>query len=261
MKEQTCILALLLYTSFHPFQVSAFFTIGTPKTTPVPSKIDRSKNPQWLDTLKYPGSPSFNVLEKTIEFANSRTYEEAARFYNEDYVFRGPIIGPITGAEVKRTQQGFSIQDAFPDLETRPFGFTIDPDNPYRCYYMERWEGTNTGSVQIGPITLPPTDEQVQLPTHTMSINWTPQGKVIYTCLSSPLDRWEGTTQGAGAVFGLLKGAGLESSGSVSPGDLALRIQQRFFHALGGFGRNWSVEEEIPAWWKSKARGADPNDI
>jgi hypothetical protein len=40
-----------------------------------------------------------------------------------------------------------------------------------------------------------------------------------------------------------------------------LRLQQRFIHIIGGFGRNWSVEEDIPSWWKSKARGADPNDI
>lgn len=228
---------------------------------PAPPPTKKISGSNFLDTLKYPGEPSFDVLQRTIEFAQSRTYEEAAEYYDKDYVFRGPIIGPITGEEVKRTQQGFRIQDAYPDLETRPFGFCIDPDNPYRCYFMERWEGTNTGQVKIGPIELEPTNEYVQLPTHMMSINWTPEGKVIYACLSSPLDRFEGDTQGAGAVFGLLKGAGLDGTGSVSPGDPLLRLQQRVFHALGGFGRNWSVEEEIPSWWKSKARGADPNDL
>ena len=236
---------------------------SSPSSTKIPAPPPTKKKPgsNFLDTLKYPGEPSFDVLQRTIEFAQSTSYEEVAEYYDKDYVFRGPIIGPITGEEVKRTQQGFRIQDAYPDIETRPFGFCIDPDNPYRCYYMERWEGTNTGSVKIGPIELEPTDNYVQLPTHMMSINWTPEGKVIYACLSSPLDRFEGDTQGAGAVFGLLKGAGLDGTGSVSPGDPFLRLQQRFFHALGGFGRNWSVEEEIPSWWKSKARGADPNDL
>jgi hypothetical protein len=93
-----------------------------------------------------------------------------------------------------------------------------------------------------------------------MSINWTPEGKIIYACLSSPLDRWEGNTQGAGAVFGLLAGGGL-GGGSPSVGNVFFRLQQRLTHVLGVFGISWSVEEEIPSWWKSKARGADPNDM
>jgi hypothetical protein len=125
---------------------------------------------------------------------------------------------------------------------------------------MERWEGTNTGSLKIGPLTVPPTNNQVQVPTHILSVNWTPQGTIIYTCLSSPLDRFEGTTKGVGAVFGLLSGAGVAVT-SVSPGDNFLRLQQRLFQATGAFGRTWSKEEEIPSWWKSKARGADPNDL
>lgn len=126
---------------------------------------------------------------------------------------------------------------------------------------MERWEGTNTGSLTLGPATIPPTNNQVQCPTHVMSLNWTPQGKVIYTCLSAPLDRWEGTTKGGGAVIGLLAGAGTDSGNDTAIGSPMLRFQQRVVHMIGSFGRNWSVEEGIPDWWKSKSRGADPNDM
>jgi len=258
----TTLLLVSRVESFSMFNVESLSIFNTKPTAaaPVPSKIDRTKNPQWLDVLKYDGEPTFDVLQKTMDFANARTYDELKDLYHEDYVFRGPIIGPITSQEVQRTQQGFQIQDAYTDIETRPFGFTVDPDNPYRCYYMERWEGTNDGELKIGPLTIPPTNNEVQLPTHVMSLNWTPEGKVIYACLSSPLDRFEGTTKGAGAIFGLLVRGGLDNT-NVSVGDAVLRLQQRFFHAIGGFGRNWSVEEEIPSWWKSKARGADPNDM
>jgi hypothetical protein len=40
-----------------------------------------------------------------------------------------------------------------------------------------------------------------------------------------------------------------------------LRLQQRLITLLTGFGRPWSVDADIPLWWKSKAKGADPNDI
>lgn len=250
------LVVLLIYGGMCGNAVTAFSTKAQPQAPP-PSNIQTNT---WLDTLKYPGTPSFDVLQKTIEFANANDYDTVATYYDAEYVFRGPIIGPITGDEVKKAQQGFRVQDAYPDLETRPFGFTIDPDNPYRSYYFERWEGTNTGSVKLGPQELPPTNDAVKLPTHIMSLNWTPEGKIIYACLSSPLDRFEGTTKGSGAIFGLLVGAGLPPSNAV-PGNALLRLQQRVIHAIGGFGRNWSYEEDIPSWWKSKARGADPNDL
>jgi hypothetical protein len=156
--------------------------------------------------------------------------------------------------------KSFKINSAYPDYQRRPFGFTIDPDNPYRCYFFERWEGTNTGSAQVGPMVIPPTNADVKLPTHIISIHWNPEGKIRYTCLSSPLDRFEGTSKGAGAIFGLLVGAGVDT-GNASVGDLKLRLQQRLVHAIGGLGRTWSEETDIPSWWKSKARGADPNDL
>jgi hypothetical protein len=245
-------------SAFNAFtQVKKTLSIPTNYNGPPPSQVSTES---WLDILEYDQPPSFDVLSKTIDFATRKTYEERNEFLAGDYVFRGPIIGPITFSDVKKTQQGFNIVDAFPNLQTRPFGFTVDPDNPYRCYWFERWEGTNTNPVKIGKMELPPTNADVKLPTHIMSVHWTPEGKIKYSCLSSPLDRWEGTTKGAGAVFGLLVGAGMGST-SASVGDLALRMQQRLVHAIGGFGRNWSLEEDIPSWWKSKARGADPNDL
>lgn len=239
--------------------LNVFAPLKPPSKTyagPPPSKVNTES---WLDVLQYDEPPKFDILAKSIEFANCKTFDEIGDFFAEDYVFRGPIIGPITSDDVRNAQEGFNIQNAYPNLETRPFGFTIDPDNAFRCYWFERWEGTNTEGVKLGPMDLPPTNNDIKLPTHIMSANWTPEGKIKYACLSNPLDRFEGTTNGAGAVFGLLVGAGVQS-GNVSVGSSALRFQQRLFHAIGGFGRNWSVEEKIPKWWKSKARGADPND-
>ena len=47
------------------------------------------------------------------------------------------------------------------------------------------------------------------------SITWNPDGKVVYESISPPVDRFEGNTKGAGAVFGLLAGAGLQLPASV----------------------------------------------
>ena len=61
-------------------------------------------------------------------------------------------------------------------------------------------------------------------------------------------------------MFGLLAFAGIPVGGAV--GDVSLMIQQKANMAFGGaLGKAWSFEWDIPKWWKSKARGADPNDI
>ena len=134
--------------------------------------------------------------------------------------------------------------------------------NPFRCFFFERWTGTMTGSIKIGSLlTLPPTQRRVETPIHVTSVVWNPQGKVVYETISPPVDRFEGNTKGAGAVFGLLAGAGLELPTAV--GDGALMLQQRLNTDLlrGIFGKTWSNEEEVPTWWKSRAKGADPTDI
>ena len=168
-------------------------------------------------------------------------------------------VGPITAKDVRETQKRFNVMGAYPDLQFQAFGFTIDPENPYRCYYFERWRGKNTDSVQIGPITLPPTNKETVIPTHVMSVNWTPNGKIIYHCLSAPLDRFEGNTMGQGAVFGLLQNAGVPLPPS-SVGNLPLIVNQKITAPLIN-QKTFSDDDDVPNWWKSKAKGADANDI
>merc|ERR1711879_598618 len=134
------------------------------------------------------------------------------------------------------------------------------PQNPYRCFFFERWTGTHTGEINLGPMTIPPTGNRIETPIHVTSITWNPQGKIVYQAISPPVDRFEGNTKGGGAVFGLLVGAGVDT-GSPSVGNPFLMLQQKLVQALGFLGKQWSDDAEIPAWWKSTAKGADPNDM
>jgi len=215
-----------------------------------------------MDHLRFGDSlPSFDVLERTMEYASLKTNEAMAGYYADDYIFRGSIIGPITNQDVIDTQSGFNVADAYPDLDRGLFGFQVDPNNPYRCFFFERWTGTHTGVIKLGPlITIPATNRRIETPLHITSITWNPEGKIAYQSISPPVDRFEGNTKGAGAVFGLLVGAGVDS-GPASVGLPTLMLQQKLVQATGLFGKQWSDEEQIPKWWKSSARGADPNDL
>jgi len=223
------------------------------------SHDDKPKH--WMDFLKFEGAtPSFDVLAKTKEYSKCSTYDELEPYYDHKrYVFRGSIIGPITSKDIRETQKKFNILDAYPDLNIDTFGYTIDPENPFKCYWFERWRGTNQAAIQIGPISLPKTDAYADIPTHIMSVNWTPEEKIIYSCLSSPLDRFEGNTKGQGAVFGLLQTGGLKLPVS-SVGNPILIANQKYIAPLIQ-QKAFSDESDIPTWWKSKARGGDANDI
>jgi len=151
---------------------------------------------------------------------------------------------------------------AYPHIDRGIWGYTADPQNPYRCFFFERWTGTNTGSIQIGKwIALPPTGTRIETPIHLTSLVWAPDGQLVYECISPPLDRFEGNTRGSGAVFGLLAGAGLTLPAQI--GSPFLMVGQRLnTDLLGGlFGKTWSSEEKVAGWWKSKSKGADPTDM
>ena len=219
----------------------------------------------WMDHLKFGGSePTFDVVVRTKEYvaASEANGGLATSYHARDYMFRGSVVGPITGVDVAETHADFNLLGAYPDIDRGIFGYTIDPQNPYRCLFFERWTGTCTGSIKIGSLlTLPPTGNRIETPIHVSSVTWNPEGQVVYECISPPVDRFEGNTKGSGAVFGLLAGAGLALPADI--GSPFLMFGQRFnTDLLGGLlGKTWSSDDQIAAWWKSKAKGADPTDM
>ena len=95
----------------------------------------------------YDSQPNFDVVEMTKEYSSKMSQDEREKYYDDEYLFRGSIIGPITSKDIRETQKGFNILDAYPDIQIEKFGYTIDPENPYRCYWFERWKGTFTKQI------------------------------------------------------------------------------------------------------------------
>lgn len=212
-----------------------------------------------MDHLKHGGAtPTFDVVAKTKEWLAASKARDGggASFFADDYVFRGPIVGPISAKDVSDVQA--YVFAAYPDLEVDNFGFCVDPRNPWRCLWFQRWMGTNTGDLKLGPLTMPPTEKIVETPLAAQSAVWNPAGKLVYLSISDPLDRFEGNTRSA-AIIGLLEGAGAGGAGG-PVGDLGLRFAQRLNQWSGFAGKTWSDDQDIPSWWKSKALGADPTD-
>jgi len=159
------------------------------------------------------------------------------------------------------TNAGFGLSKSFPDLDRQPFGFCVDPENPYRVLFFERWKGTHTGDFEIlgGALKADATQKQSVSPAFPFSITWTPEGKVIYECLTTAVDRFEGNTNGKVAVFGLLETMGISLNNII--GDPILIFQQKLNRLTNGPLQIFSKPEDVPSWWKSKAVGAEKNDM
>lgn len=237
---------------------TAFSTLTPTPVSSVPSVV--SKSPMF-EHLKFDKNPQFDVLEKTKIYIEAQTEEDGLNddWYAADYVLRGPVIGPINRADLRKSQDGLDIRTAFPDLKLNTFGFTIDPENPYRCFYFQRWRGTNSGDMNNYGTIYPATGNEMETPVSVFSVVWNPDGKIVYEQVGAVVDRLEGNTEGKAAVFGMLHTAGLKLS--ANPGDKVFSLIQRVGHLAGNLGRSWSREDEIPKWWISKSRGADATDV
>ena len=180
-------------------------------------------------------------------------------WYSKDYIFRGPIVGPINRADLVKTNVAFGLEAAFPDLERHAFGHCVDPENPYRCLYFERWTATHTGDLKLPKLpTAPATGRRSTSPAFPFSVVWDPDGRVIFEHLGPAVDRFEGNTKGKVAVFGLLETAGLPLNTAV--GNLPLVWAQKLNTFTGG-PKTHSKPEDVPGWWKSGAVAAEANDV
>lgn len=226
-------------------------------TSPSLTTTKKAKSPIF-EYLKFDGKPSFDILEKTKQYVESAGWDRDPSVYDEDYVLRGAVIGPINREDLIGSQTGLGLREAFPDTNIETFGYTIDPENPYRCFYFQRWRATHTADLDAFGDVYPATGIEMEAPVSVFTAVWTPEGKLIYEQVGAVVDRFEGNTQGKAAVFGLLHTAGLKLS--AAPGDKVFGFIQRLGHLLGGRGRSWSKEDEIPKWWSSSSRGADGTD-
>ena len=139
----------------------------------------------------------------------------------------------------------------------------VDPENPYRCLYFERWTATHTGDLKLPKLpAAPATGRRSTSPAFPFSVVWNPDGRVIYEHLGPAVDRFEGNTKGKVAVFGLLETAGVPLDVSVGNPLLVFAQKANAFLDFDGTAiPAYSEPEDVPSWWKSEAVGGETNDV
>jgi hypothetical protein len=214
-------------------------------------------------SVDIPPIPKVEDPNGFIQLAHEFVYS-ASGFYTplnesmlaDDFVFRGPVVGPLNRKDYCNTMRTFDLPTALPDFRPNAFGYHIDPLDPNRVWFMIRHTGTFTGEPGIGlgfGQYVKPTGVKIEGAPETFSIIFDANSrKVKHLSVGYVADRFSGNTNGYGAAFGILKAIGVPLPTSKQP--------LRFLQWLGAEVLNMEAKtysKDVPSWWMSPLICAD----
>lgn len=179
-------------------------------------------------------------------------YDEGA--FAEDFVFRGPYIGPLNKQDYLQTMDAFQIYKAIPDINPNAWGFSIDPKDPNRVWFLVRNTGTFNGSpLAPNSLNVQPNGAKLDGCPETFSITFDEDRKIKYFTVGYVADRFEGNTNGQGAAVGIFNVIGLPFP---KPGPV-LQFAQWFGTEVANIGPMSYSPKDVPNWWKDQSRGSE----
>ena len=171
----------------------------------------------------------------------------------------------------------FQVFQAFPDIKSNAYGFTIDPFNTLKVRFFLK--ATGTYQYPLGgalgqfatSVTGPPDSRPYIGSTEAWAITFNSIEQLQVKCITAGyvIDNFEqddlddssrSTTNGKGLTFGILNTLGIPFP--TTPGNIAIKgIQQLTGKFSTGstalFPKSSSDPEKIPQWWKDQRRGAE----
>ena len=170
----------------------------------------------------------------------------------DDFVFFGPVIGPLNKQDYLGTVSCFKISAAFPDLELKVSDFTRDPTEEDRYWGIVRLEGTHTEGLDLGTGAPPikATGNAVDVGPQAVSVTFDADGRVSRYTGGYVVDRRQGKTGMLGAVFAIVK-----TAGGFVPGRRVAKILNSIGALRKNFPKARSRAEDLPAKWRSWGRG------
>jgi hypothetical protein len=197
--------------------------------------------------------------DELVAMAKDYTNNPSPDWWANDFVFRGPVIGPLCKQDLVDTlTANLALQTAFPDLEANAFGFSADdPIEPNRVWYFVRPRGTFAGPFDHPTKgRIEPTNAPYVAPPEVRSVVFDSRGKIRYQTVGYVADRFTGdTTGGRGAVFGQYAVMGEELD--PNPGSWTLVFLQKLSEYLPDVPKSYSKPENIPDWWTDGRKGAE----
>jgi len=206
---------------------------------------------------------------------NDDGYDARNSILADDFVFRGPVIGPLNKWDYVDVLDYFKIYEAFPDINPNCFGFTVDAVDPMKVRFFVKATGTYQYPLggfmgKVGTAVQKPDGREYVGSTEAWSITFNDLDRMQVRCITAGyvVDRFEEqgtlcTTNGKGLTFGILNTIGINFL-PTQPGSIALKLVQWVtlkFDKKGDadalFPKAYSAPSEVPQWWRDERRGAD----
>ncbi|CAK0897132.1 unnamed protein product [Prorocentrum cordatum] len=160
---------------------------------------------------------SQGVLASVDTIARAKEWVAADGFYHpvrpelmsEDFVWEGPVVGPLNKVDLIGTVGTFKVYEAFPDLKQECFGWGVDPRNELKAWCFMRVQGTHTADLNAGA-KIPATSKELRQNVQAISVTLNSEGQVERYTGGYVVDNRpeEGNTGGLGGFFGVLEAIG-----------------------------------------------------
>merc|ERR1711907_389397 len=168
----------------------------------------------------------------------------------QDFVFRGPIIGPFNyadNAKLFNKSQALPFE-AFPDLKPNVQACWIDHNDDAfgrHVYCALAPTGTQTKPWASPGGVIPASNKTLQSSGEVWSVLWNEKLKIRHTTIGYPVNSHRGNNCGFGAAFALLCATGAKSYNSLLVG----------YIAEWTLGRPRERSKVLPSWWAEYCQG------
>jgi len=188
---------------------------------------------------------------------------------SDDFVFNGPVIGPLNKWDYIQSSDYFRLYEAFPDINPNCFGFTVDLLDPLKVRFFVKATGSFQSPIGgfVGKTSarfIPPDGRPYIGSIEAWSITFNDLDRMQVRSISAGyvVDHFEEevTTGGKGLMYGVLHTTGLDFLPS-EPGSKAVQLSlwltgQFTKNEYGGsdnlFPKAASDPKSIPQWWHDK---------
>jgi hypothetical protein len=168
----------------------------------------------------------------------------------EDFVWFGPIVGPLSKQDFLRTVELFKVYEGFPDLKMHLAEFTRDPVEENRYWSILRLEGTHTEPQASGTgFSYKPTNTKLDVGPQCVSVTFDADGRVSRYTGGYVVDRTQGKTGMLGAMFAVTK-----TVGGFVPSLRVAKILNAIGARLKNFPKARSHRDDLPARWRPLGR-------
>lgn len=171
---------------------------------------------------------------------------------SDEFVWFGPLVGPLNKQDFLGTVSMFKISEGFPDLKMHLSAFTRDPVEENRYWSILRLAGTHSEPLESGTGAPPytPTGNALDVGPQAVSVTFDENGRVSRYTGGYIVDRNEGSTGMNGGFFAIMK-----TVGGFTPGRRVGKILNAVGALLKNFPKNRSRREDLPSRWRSLGRG------